>query len=544
MRQSILEEVKRALTELPSQPNVTRLPPDEIRRRAEEFGRPTKFGNYNWISSVKNRSTALTVAVGGEDVFEGPLTSRKRDIKKGAAETVRLVHDYLKKAPLIGVECTMGDNPDFAPRCTTYVSVYRRELVRLAHKVLQMFFPDNKAMGPELMVVVIPEWHEKDRQVLVFPEIGVTYVLGTDYFGEVKNALLRMAMWYAGREGMLGLHAACQIVNARRPDGGLRKLGVMMFGIAATGKTTHACHDHGLDAPGESVGMVQDEVMFWRKDGSALGSERGFYIKTDGLDPETHGVLYDAATRKSAVLDNVMVDYEGSVYFDDRTLTANGRAIIQRDELGDFAGESVNMPPLAELDGLILAFMCRNHGVVPIAGKLTCEQAAVAFLLSESIDATGADSKMPVGPGKGVLASPFLLADPAGEAAAFHDFVKCHADKIECYLLNTGGVGEMVDYGLDGVRKVQRKVTRVSISEMASIIRGIARGTTQWREDPNWMTETLHGVPGVDMAKFELSEHYDQGKIDSLIASVRLERSSYLNGIKGLDPAIRNAVEF
>ena len=284
--------------------------------------------------------------------------------------------------------------------------------------------------------------------------------------------------------------------------------------------------------------------MFWRQDGSALGSERGFYVKTDGLDAQTHGVLYDAATRQSAILDNVMVDYEGNVYFDDRTLTANGRAIIQRDEFGSFASGSVNTPPFAELDGVIIAFMCRNHSVVPIASRLTCEQAAATFLMNESMDATGSDSRMPVSPGKSVLAGPFLMQDPAAGTAAFYEFVKRHADKIECYLINTGGVGELVDYGLDGVRNVRRKVTRVTIPETASIIRGILRGTAQWREDPNWMVETLQAVPGADMANFELAQHYDQDKIDSLIASVRMERSSYADTIKGLEPVIRDAVEF
>ncbi len=403
MQQPLLDEVGKAIAQLPSRPNVFSLSVDDIHARAAEFGTATVFDNTNWVSTVKNRSAALTVHLGSPGVRSGQPTSRKRDIRKHAADTVRTLHRYIERAPLLRVDCRVGDNPDFAPECTMYLSQYRRETVRLAHKVLQTFFASRRPDGPRLTVVFVPEWQERDRQILVFPEIGVTYVLGTDYYGEAKNALLRMAMWRAKQQAMLGLHAGTKIIRAVGPDGSLRRLGMLLFGMAASGKTTHICSDHGLDRPvphpsplprgeamvrdSEGVEIAQDEVVFWRSDGAALGSERGFYIKTEGLNPDAHPLLYRAATSPNAILDNVMVDYQGNVYFDDRTLTANGRAIVQRSDLGDLASPSIDLPPLAELDGLIVAFMVRKYTVVPVASRLTPEQAAVAFLLAESIDA-------------------------------------------------------------------------------------------------------------------------------------------------------------
>jgi len=537
LREPLLGEVERIVKELPSQPNVFSLNPDEIKRRAEEVGTPTRFGNTNWVSTVKNRSSALTVHLGSSRVATDAFTTKRRDIRKNAGETIRLLHQYLKKAPLLRVDCSMGDNSDFAPNCTMYLSVYRKEMIRLGHKVMQTLFPPRQTDGQRMTLVFIPEWQEKDRQILVFPEIGVTYVLGTDYYGEAKNAFLRMAMWRARQEGMLGLHAGTKIIRARGTDGRLRRLGMLVFGMSASGKTTHICSDHDLNSPDEGVEIVQDEVVFWRKDGSALGSERGFYIKTEGLDPETQPLLYHAATSQNAVLDNVLVDHEGNVYFGDRTLTANGRAIIQRSDLGSLASKSINLPSLDELDGFIIAFMARRYTVVPVASRLTPEQAAVAFMLNESIDASGADAKELGG-------NPLLVGEPSDEANMFYELIKARGDKIRCYMLNTGGVGELVEQGLDGARKVQKKVTRVQIPEMSSIIRGIARGTVRWREDPNWMVETPECVDGLDISKFDLSRHYDQGKIDFLIAALRLERSQYIEQISGLDPAIRRSVEF
>jgi len=111
-------------------------------------------------------------------------------------------------------------------------------------------------------------------------------------------------------------------------------------------------------------------------------------------------------------------------------------------------------------------------------------------------------------------------------------------------MLNTGGVGELVEQGLDGARKVQKKVTRVEIAEMSAIIRGIARGTIRWREDPDWMLETPQHIEGLDASKFDLDKHYDQSKIDALIAQTRLERVEQIETIPGLAPEIARAVEF
>lgn len=542
MEQAFLDEITREIGELQDRSNVTELTAGDAKARAEAFGTRTVYGNFNFVSNVKTLSTALTVYLGSGRVESGVYTQKKKDIRKNAAATIRAANQYLQKAPLAFIRCGMGEESDFTPACNFYVSTYRAEMVRLAHMVSSILFPPREGNGPELTVICIPEWQEKDRQILVLPEIGVTYILGSDHFGEVKNAFLRMAVWYAKERRMLGLHAASQVAYARSPQGKLRKLGLIIFGIAATGKTTHSCHNHELNMPGEGVEIVQDDVVFWRPDGSALGSERGFYIKTEALTPEDQPLLYYSSLNRDSILYNVMVDYQGNTYFTDRTLTPNGRGIIQRSSLGAYASESINLPPLEELDGLVMAFMVRNYTVVPIASKLTPEQAAVAYTLSESIDAAASDMQKTIG--GGISANPFIIGDVADEINRFYELVRAHQDKVECYMLNTGGVGEWVETGLDGARKVKKKVTRVEISEMAAVIRGICRGTIRWREDPNWMAETPEYVDGLDITRFELDQHYDQHRIDATIASVRVERAALLEQIKGLDPAIRGTVEF
>lgn len=543
MDTSVLEQVSAAVSALSSQSNVTCPSAEEIRSEAESFGLNTKFDNYNFVSTTKNRSAGVTVYVGGPGVAHSTLTQKRKEILENLPETLKLVHDYMKKAPLVKVETTMGDNDSFAPRCTLYVSTYRKEMVRLAHMVRQTLFPRTDQPGPDFNIVYIPEWQEKDRQILVFPEIGTTYVLGTDYYGEAKKGFLRMGMWHAKQKGMLGLHAGTKIINAKGTDGKLRKLGMIIFGLTATGKTTHACHNHELTCDGEGVEIVQDDVVFWDKNGSALGTERGFYIKTEGLDPNVQPLLYGAATSRDAILENVLVDFKGNVHFDDQTLTGNGRGIIQRTDLGDFMSQSVNLPPVDELDGLIMAFIIRRNTVVPICSKLTPEQAAAAFMLGESIESSGSDPRRAGESVREVGTNPFIIGDESQEGNIFYEFVKNHADKIQCFMLNTGGVGEVVTRDLDGSRHVRQRVTRVQIPEMASIIRGIARGTIEWQEDPYWMVQVPKSVEGCDMSRFDLKRYYDTDHVDYLVAELRRERADYVSRFNGLDPVIAKAVE-
>ncbi|MGR3179412.1 MAG: phosphoenolpyruvate carboxykinase domain-containing protein [Candidatus Anammoxibacter sp.] len=537
------KNLKETIRKLYNNSNVQHPDDDELRQMAEEIGTFTEFGNLNFSSAVRNRSSAVTVYLGSAKVQQTKLNDRQKAIIKNAPETIKKVNEYIQKAPLVCVEQNLGDNQTFAPYCRMYVSVHRKDCIRLPYMWNNTLFkPERKnSKGPEMDLIYIPEWHEKDRQVLVIPEQGITYVLGTDYFGEAKKGFLRMGMWYAKQEGMLGLHAGAKILNARDKKGKLNRYSMLLFGLSATGKTTHACHNHGLTDEGEEVEIVQDDVVFWRKDGSVLGSEQGFFIKTDGLDAKTQPLLYNAAIKKNALFENVMVDYKGDVDFDDTTLTGNGRGIINMSDLAPYVGKGVNIPPLDELDGLILAFITRRNTVLPIVSKLTPEQAAIAFMLGESIETSAGD---PMKAGKSIRVvgtNPFIIGDEGEEGNIFFDFVNNHDKKIECFLLNTGGVGEITEIGNNGMKTVRQKVTRVEIAEMAAIIREIARKNIEWVKDPYFNTMVPRSVDGVDMERFNLTRFYTQEQIDMYVNRLKDEREEYLKQFKTLRPEINLA---
>lgn len=539
-----LEEIRQEVENLYERTNVEQLSPEIIRKMAEMYGTKTKFNNYNFVSTVKNRSAPLTISVGSPEVVQYEMSPKQKELMKNLSKTVRAVLQYIKSAPFVCTERMMGENPYFTPKCTLFLSIHRGEMIRLAHMVNQTLFPPKENYkGPHIIIVHIPEWHEKDRQVIVFPEIGVTFVLGTDYYGEDKKGFLRMAMWFAKQQGMLGLHAGAKKIRARdAKTGEIKTFNTLIFGLTATGKTTHSCHTHDLDeSDGEGIEIVQDDFVALRPDGSAIGTERGFYLKTEGINPEIQPLIYNAVTKPDAVLENVMVDYKGNVLFESDILTGNGRGIMQRDDFGKHKSPTVNLPPIKDVDGLIILMITRRNTVVPIASKLTLEQAAAAFMLGESIETSGSDPKRAGQSVREVGTNPFIVGNKGLEGNRFYDIIKGLGDKVQCYLINTGGVGEIRETNEEGVSIVKRKVNRVQIKEMASIIRGIARNNIEWVPEPYFGTLLPEAVEGVDMDRFKLEKWYSIEQIEDMVQQLKKERKEWLNSFPELSEEIKKA---
>jgi len=535
--------VNRIIEYIKNAPNVTSFADWALQNNAERFASFTKFGNIVVHSTVKNRSAKVTVYAGSDAVNLKTPNPQQKEILNNLSGTLTAVEKYIKLAPFVCVNRTMGDNGEFTPNCTIFVSIQRPEMIRLAYMTWLTLFPAKPTGEPKQFIVYIPEWQESNRQILVFPEISTTIVLGSDYYGESKKGFLRMAMWNAKQRGMLGLHAGSKILKAKGVDGRIKKFGLLIFGMSGTGKTTHTCHTHGLNDAGEGIEILQDDVVFLKKDGSAFGSERGFYLKTEGLDPLTQPIIYKAAISRNAIFENVMIDYEGNLYFEDDTLTSNGRGIMLRENLKPYISNSINLPPVADIDGLIVIFITRRHTVVPLAVKLTPEQAAAVFMLGESIETSAGDPKRVGESIREVGTNPFIIGDFSYEGNWFYDFVKRHEGKVHCYQLNTGGLGEIIEKKPDGTKLLKRKVQRVEIPEMSSIIRGIVRGTNTWNKDTYWNLEVPLLIDGMDISKYAAEKFYATDDIIKQISDLRLERSTYIEKFGNLDKAIITAAK-
>jgi len=406
-------------------------------------------------------------------------------------------------------------------------------------------FKPSKQPGPEFTMIHIPEEHPLRQQVLVIPEHNINIALGTDYMGEDKKGFLRQAMWSADQEGMLGLHAGTKIVTARGSNGKLKTYGVFLFGLSATGKSTWSCHQLGLDHKQKEKTLVtQDDICFLCKDGSALGSENNFFVKTD-VEQKYQEAMYNALMDKTALFENVIIKANGQLDFLDESLTANGRAVLQRDKLKvkikgkivNIFSNSINLPPLEELDGLIFAFITRRNTIMSFAQQLTPEQAVLAYLWGES---THSYASQPLKAGESVRivgTDPFIIGSRAKKVNRLYEILMTLAanypGKLQCLQYNTGGMGEIIEtYEENGQKKkkLKQKVKRVPISLMAQIQRGDLRGTNTY-EKGRLGTKAITRAEGNTLDEWHTGKYYSQEQIEGYIHTLVEGRRKYTEEI-------------
>lgn len=489
----------------------------EMRDLARHEERTTEYGSASYVSEVRSRSAKLTYIV--EDGVELGVDQTGITLAKAGA-LANEVHRYLRERELIRLDRRMGLNNNFSLHCRLYIS---KEFARIPYQWDAMLFePENRDGEPDLQTIFVPEWPE--RIIFCHAEAGVTYVLGADYFGECKKSFLRKAMYLQKKRGGIGLHAGSKVIRVRDAEGRLREAGFILFGLSGTGKTTLTMHNHGLTGE-EGVAIRQDDVVMLNPDGSCYGTERGFYIKTDGLD-ESQAVLYHAATLPSAIFENIKVLEDGTVLFNDTGLTSNGRGVVQRAEVKG----TDDRIDLDRADKVI--FITRRDDVVPAVAKLNPEQAAAFFMLGESIETSAGDPTKAGQPKRQVGTNPFIVGPEAQEGNRFLEILR-NNPTMECYLLNTGSVG----------KSEKTAGVKITIDHSTTIMKEIARGSITWEEDPDWGYLLPADVPGIDYGPLDPRQYYTDGVYQARSAQLRGERRAWLAKYPGLAPEIREAIE-
>ncbi len=469
----------------------------------EQGGAITEFGNISVVTSVRNRIAKFTEVVMGE-------------LEQEDAQLVHRVMEYLRDKEMIKLDRVMCHTPGFKRNCRVYVTAGYPRIPLMWGNTL---FPPEGG-EPDFTTITVAEWPEK--KTLVFPELGQTLILGSDYKGENKKAMLRQVMYWAKGEGNLGLHAASKILRVFR-DGNLRDFGFLLFGLSGTGKTSLSCHSHWLRPP-ERVVIRQDDVVILRSDGSAIGTEESFYLKTDGLEPSTQPLLYAAAISPRAILENVWVEPKtGKVDFFNTTLTSNGRGMVKRRDIA-FTDNEIDLEKVN-----FVIFINRRYDILPPVVRLTAEWAAAAFMLGESVETSAGD---PTQAGKAlrvVGTNPFIVGSEEEEGNIFLTILRNNPD-IQCFILNTGKVG-----GEDRGQKITHK-------DSLKILEMIARDKIVWNKDKFWGYEVPVEIPGVDLTRFDLGNYYPGEQIQELSEDLKRERLEWLSQFRGLNPDITKAI--
>lgn len=481
-------------------------PSDESLREwaLQHGGVLTEFGNLSVITKVRNRIAKLT-----EVRMDEP---EPKDL-----ELLHKVLDYLKGKEMIQLDRTMCMTSGFKKSCRLYVTAEYARLPLMWGNTL--FPPEGKE--PDFVSLAVPEWEEK--KTLVFPEMGLTITLGSDYKGEQKKAMLRQVMYWAKKEGNLGLHAASKILRLFRGNQ-LRDFGFLLFGLSGTGKTALSCHSHWLSFP-ERVVIRQDDVVILRRDGSAVGTEESFYLKTEGLEPSMQPLLYAAALSPRAILENVSVEPEtGKVDFFNATLTSNGRAMIKRGDIA-FTDSQIDIGKVN-----FILFITRRYDIMPPVVRLSPEWAAAAFMLGESIETSAGD---PTQAGKAlrvVGTNPFIVGSYTDEGNMFLSILRENPD-IQCFILNTGHVG-----GMDRGQKI-------TVKDSAKILEMIARDKITWQRDDFWGYDVPSEIPGVELDRFNPKNYYSDEQIEQLSQDLKRERLGWFSQFPSLNQDILNAIK-
>ena len=534
---------------------------DDLREPAIKTASRTKFGSYGWRAAVSSRIAPRTVYLGSPDVRLPKLTDLQKALVANAPAELHNVLHFMRTMPFVRLTRQMGNNREYNPVCNLYTSVADLKNYRIPYMWGHTLREPSKDPGPEFIMLHIPEEHSLRQQVLVLPEYNINIALGTDYMGEDKKGFLRQAMWSADEQGMLGLHAGTKIVTVRDCDGELRRYGVFLFGLTATGKSTWSCHPLGLDyKAGEGTEVTQDDIVFLKDDGSALGSEdMGFFVKTD-VDARLQEAMYNALTDKTALMENVMIDADGNADFLDEALCANGRAVMRRDKLTIKVGrkrmkisaKGINLPSLDELDSVIFAFITRRNTIMSFAQELTPEEGVLAYLWGES---THSAASQPHRAGESVRivgTDPFIIGSRGRKVNRFHkivmELVEKYPGKVRFFQYNTGGIGEIInEYKEDGIKKkkVVRKVQRVPISLMAAIQRGDLKGLNTY-EPGIFGVSRITQVEGKPLgSEYDPGEFYSREEIETYLADIVQGRIDFTDEIaeEGLDPEIVKAAE-
>ena len=480
--------------------------------------RRTRYGNLNVQTEVLARSKASTFLV-----LDDPDASSEQAIGREDGERIaRLQDDYIGGREMVVVDGFIGDDPDFRTPARLYIEASNANIAGMQKQLY--FDPEENGHEPELTVIYTPNLEVKgypnDRVIAVDLESGVTRVCNSDYFGESKKGGLRMWNKLVYDRGGLPLHAGCKVIPTDRGD----RVGLIV-GLSGTGKTTTTFTRQNGSLP------VQDDFVAMMPGGKVYATEAGCFAKTFALSVEDEPTIHDAVTRPEAYLENVSQDETGELDFFDTSYTQNGRAT--------FSFSSIEAGDARELESAdFLLILNRNENVIPAVAKLNAEQAAAYFMLGETqgTSAGGAEEagKFLRVPGT----NPFFPDDHDLQGNRFLELMSDH--QLDVYLMNTGRVG-----GPEG----DDRSANVRIPHSSAIVKGIAEGTIDWQEDPDFGYLVASEVPGIDAsdaAVLRPRELYSaQGRSEEYskhVERLKREREEYLAKFPALSEGIRHAV--
>ena len=266
----------------------------------------------------------------------------------------------------------------------------------------------------------------------------IALIGGTGYTGEIKKGIFSALNFILPvYKNTLPMHCSANVGK----DGDT----AIFFGLSGTGKTTLSTD------PDRS--LIGDDEHGWTSENTVFNFEGGCYAKVINLSKENEPEIFNAI-KKGAILENVIMDDDGNVDFEDTSITQNTRVSYPIYHI-----ENIQKPSIGKNPKNIFFLTADAFGVIPPISKLTPAQAAYHFISGYTAKVAGTEAGVtePVPSFSACFGAPFMPLHPTKYAEMLSK--KMREAGVNVWLVNTGWSGGQYGVG----RRMPLKYTRAMI---------------------------------------------------------------------------------
>ena len=266
----------------------------------------------------------------------------------------------------------------------------------------------------------------------------IALIGGSGYTGEIKKGIFSALNFILPvYKNALPMHCSANIGE----DGDT----AIFFGLSGTGKTT-------LSADPKRK-LIGDDEHGWTKENTIFNFEGGCYAKVINLSEENEPDIFNAI-KPGAILENVILNEDGNVNFENTSITPNTRVSYPIDHIKNIAKPSIGNNPKN-----IFFLTADAFGVLPPISKLSPAQAAYHFMSGYTAKVAGTEAGVdePQPNFSACFGAPFMPLHPAEYAEMLSKKMK--DANVNVWLVNTGWTGG--PYGTGSRMKL--KYTRAMI---------------------------------------------------------------------------------
>ena len=470
-------------TEIVYNPSYETLFEEETKPELEGFekGQESELGAVNVMTGVYTgrspKDKFIVMDENSKDTVWWTSDEYKNDNHPASEEAWSTVKDIalkeLSNKRLFVVDAFCGANKD-----TRMAIRFIVEVAWQAHFVTNMFIQPTeeelKDFEPDFVV-----YNASKAKVENYKELGLNsetavmfnitsreqVIVNTWYGGEMKKGMFSMMNYYLPLKGIASMHCSANTdMNGENT--------ALFFGLSGTGKTTLSTDPKRL--------LIGDDEHGW-DDNGVFNFEGGCYAKVINLDKESEPDIYNAIVR-DALLENVTLDENGKIDFNDKSVTENTRVSYPINHIENIV-RPVSSAPAAKN---VIFLSADAFGVLPPVSVLTPEQAEYYFLSGFTAKLAGTERGItePTPTFSACFGQAFLELHPTKYAEEL--VKKMEANGAKAYLVNTGwnGTGK-----------------RISIKDTRGIIDAILNGdivNAPTKKIPFFNFEVPTELPGVD----------------------------------------------